>query len=123
MRAPAWGLSGGVMTGTYQQPCVNTGLHTLCDPAWSSCCGCMTQKSRGCCWQEEEQDEDEVLGSDSEASGFVVPDDHLSDDEGIHNAQRDLDGLCATMQGELTHTGRSGRYERCLHCAVRSNLE
>ena len=85
--------------------------------------GCMTQKSRGCCWQEEEQDEDEVLGSDSEASGFVVPDDHLSDDEGIHNAQRDLDGLCATMQGELTHTGRSGRYERCLHCAVRSNLE
>ena len=61
-----------------------------------------------------------MLGSDSEASGFLVPDDHLSDDEGIHNAQRDLDGLCATMQGEVL--GREGKVEWCRHWAVSPSL-
>ena len=51
--------------------------------------------------QEEDEAEDAEAGSESGASGFVVPDDHLSGDEGVNNDQRDLDGLQAELHGAL----------------------
>ena len=52
--------------------------------------------------QDEDEAEDVDAHSDSAGgSGFVVPDDHLSGDEGINNDQRDLDGLQADLHGEL----------------------
>lgn len=41
-----------------------------------------------------------MLGEDSGAEdGFVVSDHYLSDDEGIHNAQMNLNDMCAELQG------------------------
>ena len=62
-------------------------------------CGC----ADGLAWaQGDDEAEDLDARSESgEGSGFVVPDDHLSGDEGLHNAQADLDGLQADLRGAL----------------------
>ena len=51
--------------------------------------------------QDDEGEEEDVQAEDSGADGFVVSDHYLSDDEGVHSAQMNLDDMCAELQGAL----------------------